>query len=148
MVCDALLHHIGAPVDLLHPVWIVSSEQLLAWTQNPTRVADLNNFEPFKCSIPEVDAKICNGIPQNEAGLLSHCTFSDFPFYTCVSDHPECKSLLLMVAFQYGCPKRIPTASDPNPEQAVPAGQQARLRCEFLLQFPDCSVAHTLPSTC
>lgn len=28
--------------------------------------------------------QICNGMPQNEKGLLSHCAFSDFPFYTCV----------------------------------------------------------------
>ena len=36
---------------------------------------------------PAVDPskKICNGIPQNEAGLLSHCAFPDFPFFTCVS---------------------------------------------------------------
>ena len=24
-------------------------------------------------------------MPQNEAGLLSHCDFPDFPFFTCVS---------------------------------------------------------------
>lgn len=28
--------------------------------------------------------KICNGIPQNEAGLVQLCPFNDFPFYTCV----------------------------------------------------------------
>lgn len=35
---------------------------------------------------PQVDAlnKICNGILQNGAGLLSHCAFPDFPFFTCV----------------------------------------------------------------
>jgi len=73
----------------MRSVWIVSSEQLLAWTQNPTPVADLDGFDPLKCSTPQVDAKICNGMPGNEAGLLSHCAFSDFPFYTCVSDHSE-----------------------------------------------------------
>jgi hypothetical protein len=29
---------------------------------------------------------ICNGILQNENGLLSHCAFGDFPFFTCMSD--------------------------------------------------------------
>lgn len=72
-------------VNPLYLVWIVSSEQLLAWTQNPTRVADLNDFAPLKCSTPQVDNKICNGMPDNEAGLLNHCAFPDFPFYTCVS---------------------------------------------------------------
>ena len=36
--------------------------------------------------------------------------------------------------FQYGCPAKIPTTSDPNPEQSVPAGQQPRFRCGF--SFP------------
>ena len=87
MVCGLSPRQARSPVDLLCLVWIVSSEQLLAWTQTPTRVADLGDFEPLKCSVPEIDAKICNGMPNNEAGLLSHCAFSDFPFYTCVSDH-------------------------------------------------------------
>ena len=43
----------------------------------------------LKCSTPQVDPskKICNGIPGNEAGLLSHCAFPDFPFFTCVRFH-------------------------------------------------------------
>lgn len=67
-------------------VWIVSSEQLLSWVQNPVPASQLNSLDAFKCSTPQVDAsqKICNGIPQNEEGLLDHCAFSDFPFYTCV----------------------------------------------------------------
>jgi hypothetical protein len=67
-------------------VWIVSNEQLLAWVQNPVPVSQLGSVDALKCSTPQVDAsqKICNGIPQNENGLLSHCAFSDFPFYTCV----------------------------------------------------------------
>ena len=86
MVCDPPPCQARIPDDAFCSVWIVSSEQLLAWTQNPTPVADLNGFAPLKCSTPEVDAKICNGMPNNEAGLLSHCVFPDFPFYTCVSD--------------------------------------------------------------
>jgi len=89
MVCDLSPHKTEAPVDPMRSVWIVSSEQLLAWTQNPTPVADLDGFDSLKCSTPQVDAKICNGMPENEAGLLSHCAFPDFPFYTCVSDHSE-----------------------------------------------------------
>jgi hypothetical protein len=65
-------------------VWIVSNEQLLAWVRNPVPLSQLNDFGPLKCSTPAVDQKICNGMPENEAGLLSHCAFSDFPFYTCV----------------------------------------------------------------
>ncbi|KAF7331700.1 Carbohydrate esterase family 4 [Mycena kentingensis (nom. inval.)] len=94
-------------------VWIVSTEQLLAWVQNPTPVASLNSFEPLQCTPPNVDSslKICNGMPAHEDGLLSHCAFPDFPFYTC-----------------YGCPQEAPTTSNPNPAQQVPDGQQARLR--------------------
>jgi hypothetical protein len=67
-------------------VWIVSNEQLLAWVQNPVPVSQLDSVSALKCSTPSVDAstKICNGIPQNENGLLSSCPFSDFPFFTCV----------------------------------------------------------------
>lgn len=84
-------------------VWIVSSEQLLAWVQNPTPISNLNDFGPLKCSTPAVDPsmKICNGIPQNEAGLVELCPFSDFPFYTC-----------------YGCPSDPPTPSNPSPAQS------------------------------
>ncbi|KAF8215626.1 hypothetical protein K438DRAFT_1798990 [Mycena galopus ATCC 62051] len=94
-------------------VWIVSNEQLLAWVQNPVTVANLDSVAALKCSTPQVDAsqKICNGIPGNEAGLLSHCDFSDFPFYTC-----------------YGCPETEPTTGTPNPPQQIPSGQQARFR--------------------
>jgi hypothetical protein len=68
-------------------VWIVSNEQLLAWMKSPTTIKDLGNFGPLKCSSPMVNAtqKICNGVPQNEVGLLQECTFADYPFYTCVS---------------------------------------------------------------
>lgn len=68
-------------------MWIVSNEQLLAWVRNPVPVSQLDSFSGLKCTTPAVDAslQICNGVPQNEAGLLDHCAFSDFPFYTCVS---------------------------------------------------------------
>ncbi|EGN93745.1 hypothetical protein SERLA73DRAFT_189512 [Serpula lacrymans var. lacrymans S7.3] len=94
-------------------VWIVSNEQLLAWVQNPVPVSQLSSVDALKCPTPSVDAskKICNGMPQNEAGLLSHCDFSDFPFYTC-----------------YGCPEVEVSPGNPNPPQQVPQGQQARYR--------------------
>ena len=68
-------------------VWIVSNEQLLAWMQNPVPISQLGNVDALKCSTPQVDTskQICNGIPQNENGLLDHCDFPDFPWYTCVS---------------------------------------------------------------
>ncbi|ETW86638.1 carbohydrate esterase family 4 protein [Heterobasidion irregulare TC 32-1] len=92
-------------------VWIVSSEQLLDWVQNPTPISQLDSFGSLKCSTPQVSDKICNGMPSNEAGLLSHCAFPDFPFYTC-----------------YGCPEIAPTVDNPNPAQQIPSGQQARVR--------------------
>ncbi|KAK7063548.1 family 4 carbohydrate esterase [Favolaschia claudopus] len=94
-------------------VWIVSNEQLLAWVQNPVPVSQLDSVAALKCSTPQIDAsmKICNGIPQNENGLLNLCSFSDFPFYTC-----------------YGCPESEPTVDNPNPAQQVPDGGQARSR--------------------
>jgi len=96
-------------------VWIVSTEQLLAWVRNPVPVSQLDSFEPLKCSTPDVSEKICNGMPANEEGLVGHCAFNDSPFYTC-----------------YGCPKEVPTVSNPNPEQDVKEGEQARFRCTIL----------------
>ncbi|KDR85820.1 hypothetical protein GALMADRAFT_132466 [Galerina marginata CBS 339.88] len=93
-------------------VWIVSNIQLLQWVQNPVPVSQLSSFAPLKCTSPQVDTsqKICNGIPQNENGLLSHCAFSDFPFYTC-----------------YGCPNVQPSPGNPNPPQDT-STSQARFR--------------------
>ncbi|VDC06726.1 unnamed protein product [Peniophora sp. CBMAI 1063] len=92
-------------------VWIVSTWQLLQWVMNPVPISQLDSFEPLKCSTPSVTDKICNGMPSNEDGLLEHCAFSDTPFWTC-----------------YGCPVESPTVKNPNPEQSVADGQQARFR--------------------
>ncbi|KAK2462850.1 hypothetical protein APHAL10511_005048 [Amanita phalloides] len=94
-------------------VWIVSTEQLLAWVKNPVPVSQLNQVSALGCSTPDVSPslQICNGIPQNENGLLERCDFSDFPFFTC-----------------YGCPQTPPTPSDPNPPQVSVSGQSARVR--------------------
>jgi len=98
---------------LIPAVWIVSNEQLLDWIRNPVPVSQLDQVASLKCTTPQVDAsmKICNGMPQNEEGLLSHCAFSDFPFYTC-----------------YGCPEIQPSPDNPNPPQQVPDGQSTRFR--------------------
>ncbi|KAF8999717.1 hypothetical protein BDZ89DRAFT_1027793 [Hymenopellis radicata] len=92
-------------------VWIVSTEQLLAWVRNPTPVGQLDNFDALRCSTPDVQENICNGMPERERGLLAHCPFSEFPFFTC-----------------YGCPETTPTPQNPNPKQVVLDGQQARFR--------------------
>ncbi|KAG9007781.1 hypothetical protein FRB94_001685 [Tulasnella sp. JGI-2019a] len=89
-------------------VWIITNYQLIQWMQNPTAIADLNNFAPFKCPVPQVSSAICDGIPANELGLVQQCPFSDFPFGTC-----------------YGCPTTPPTTADPNPQQATPTSGAA-----------------------
>ncbi|KAA1467878.1 hypothetical protein DENSPDRAFT_833028 [Dentipellis sp. KUC8613] len=98
-------------------VWIVSTEQLLAWVRNPVPVSQLGNLDALKCTTPQVSQNICNGMPDKEAGLLSHCTFSDFPWYTC-----------------YGCPVQQLSPSNPNPPQDTSNGQQTRYRLP-----PNCS---------
>ena len=147
MVCGPSPRHIGAPDEPLCLVWIVSSEQLLAWTQNPTRVADLNNFAPLKCSTPQVDAKICNGMPQNEAGLLSHCPFPDFPFYTCVSDHPECNRFLLTVTSSMDALRSSPLPPTPTLNSLFLLASNHVSAVGFSYAS-DCPAAHFSPSTC
>lgn len=66
-------------------VWIITNLQLLEWVRNPVPISQLNDFEPFKCPVPQVNAKICNGVPADELGLVQNCAFADFPFMTCVS---------------------------------------------------------------
>jgi hypothetical protein len=75
-------------------VWIVSTEQLLAWVQNPVPLSELDSFTPLKCSVPEINQSICDGIPDNEQGLPDLCDFPDFPFYTCVSLEGRFNSLV------------------------------------------------------
>jgi hypothetical protein len=87
-------------------VWIVNNRQLLDWVRNPVPVSQLNSIESFQCALPVVSEKICNGMPSNEAGLLSSCPFTEFPFFTC-----------------YGCPATPPTPADPNPSQPTVSGQ-------------------------
>ena len=58
---------------------------MLAWVMNPVPLSELDSFAPLKCSVPQANQSICDGIPANEQGLLNHCDFPDFPFFTCVS---------------------------------------------------------------
>jgi len=92
-------------------VWIVSTEQMLAWTQNPVPLSQLDSFEPLKCESPQISQHICDGIPNNEQGLLDLCDFSDFPFYTC-----------------YGCPSIEPTPDTPLPPVVPDANNKTRHR--------------------
>ncbi|TFK66176.1 hypothetical protein BDN72DRAFT_158724 [Pluteus cervinus] len=92
-------------------VWLVSNEQLLDWVRNPVPLSQLNNVASFKCSVPNIGRQICNGVPQNEDGLLAHCASETAPFYTC-----------------YGCPQSLPTPNDPNPPQLIVAGSSPRFR--------------------
>lgn len=92
-------------------VWIVSNEQLLDWVRNPVPASQMSSIPSFSCPETPYDpsARICNGVPGSQEGLLARCGFSDFPFFTC-----------------YGCPSVIPTPNDPNPAQD--AGAQTRFR--------------------
>jgi len=101
-------------------VWIISNEQLMAWVQNPTTIANLGNVDALKCSTPQVEQKICNGMPQNEDGLLSHCAFNDFPWFTC-----------------YGCPTIQPIPGNPNPPQVTDVPARFRLPANCSTPFWD-----------
>ncbi|KAF8515848.1 hypothetical protein BU17DRAFT_51255 [Hysterangium stoloniferum] len=92
-------------------VWIISTEQLLAWVQNPKPISQLDQVDALKCPTPQVNKNICNGIPSNEAGLLAHCAFTDFPWSTC-----------------YGCPTEQVSPANPNPPQQTTGGQALRFR--------------------
>lgn len=95
-------------------VWIVSNKQLLEWMRNPVPVSQLNDFAPLRCTTPAVpaDLKICNGIPQNQAGLTQQCPWTDWSSSSC-----------------YGCPATPPLPDNPVPPQVEPpAGQQLRFR--------------------
>ncbi|GAA5973519.1 hypothetical protein JCM11641_007095 [Rhodosporidiobolus odoratus] len=82
-------------------VWIVSNEQMLEWIKNPVPNSQIDQVEAFKCTTPDIDDHICNGMPANEQGLLNKCAFTDFPWTTC-----------------YYCPTTPPTPDDPVPAPA------------------------------
>ncbi|GAA5966175.1 hypothetical protein JCM3765_006074 [Sporobolomyces pararoseus] len=84
-------------------VWIVSNQQMMEWIRNPVKNSEISSVEALGCKTPDVpkDAKLCNGIPQNEAGLLNRCPFEDFPWQTC-----------------YYCPAVEPTPDNPVPPPA------------------------------
>ncbi|GAA5858698.1 hypothetical protein JCM8547_001429 [Rhodosporidiobolus lusitaniae] len=82
-------------------VWIVSNVQMLDWLKNPVPNSQIDQVEGLKCSTPDIDDKICNGMMPNEVGLLNKCPFENFPWTTC-----------------YYCPTTNPTPDDPVPSPA------------------------------
>jgi hypothetical protein len=52
-------------------VWLVSNQQMMQWLQNPVKNSEISKVEALGCREPDVpkDAKLCNGIPQNEVRL-------------------------------------------------------------------------------
>lgn len=115
-------------------VWIVTNLQLLEWVRNPVPISQLNDFAPLKCPVPQVNAQICDGIPANELGLVQSCSFSDFPFMTCVSAPrlSELRLPILTTLVQYGCPSVPPTPDEPNPDQAQPTDSSGlRIRSAY-----------------
>lgn len=57
--------------------------QLLDWMRDPVSNADIASSTALQCAVPDVpaDLKICNGIEQNEVGLLNQCPFAEFPWW-------------------------------------------------------------------
>lgn len=113
-VTDSTINMINAFLDWAQEqpnVWIVTNQQLLEWVRHPVPISQLESFDALKCNSPQVSDKICNGMPENQAGLMTKCEYEEYPFYTC-----------------YGCPKELPSPSNPNPEQRVADGQQPRFR--------------------
>jgi hypothetical protein len=65
-----------------HPQLNRTSLQMLGWLQNPVTNANIAQVDSLKCSTPDVTEKICNGMEQNEQGLLNKCSFEAFPWTT------------------------------------------------------------------
>ncbi|SCV73021.1 BQ2448_6946 [Microbotryum intermedium] len=103
-------------------VWFVTNQQLLAWMQDPQSNDQIAQSTALQCSTPAVDAtlKICNGVQQNEAGLLLQCPFTDFSWTTC-----------------YGCPVTPPTPQNPVPAQNTSLGVRAHLPTNCSTPFFD-----------
>lgn len=101
-------------------VWIISNAQLLEWSKHPVPLANLNSVTALGCSTPAITDKICNGMPQNQAGLLQNCPFPDFPFTTC-----------------YGCPTVAPTPGNPLPPQRGTSNLRHRLPANCSTPFWD-----------
>ncbi|GAA6011540.1 hypothetical protein JCM10207_002652 [Rhodosporidiobolus poonsookiae] len=83
-------------------VWIVSNVQMLEWMKNPVPNSQMGDVDAFKCTTPDIDDKICNGMPENEQGLLNKCNFESFPWTTC-----------------FYCPAEPPTPDNPVPSPAA-----------------------------
>lgn len=88
-------------------------------------VSQLDQVASLKCLTPLVDASIqvCNGIPQNEAGLIENCPFSDSPFDTCVCALPYSQNLtgiLITVQFSTDAQPTILHQQNPIPLRITP----------------------------
>ena len=115
--------HVGNATDLYNEffasiakpdVWFVTNQQLLQWMKNPVPNSQMVDQPYMKCNLPAVGKEICNGMDDTKTGsadkgVLETCNFVAGPWSTC-----------------YGCPKTVPTTSDPVPERVVAAGPGAR----------------------
>ncbi|KAI8353513.1 hypothetical protein B0O80DRAFT_69617 [Mortierella sp. GBAus27b] len=97
----------------LPDVWFVTNQQLLEWMKNPVAASQLGDQPYMKCTLPMVGKEICNGLDDTKSGadkvdktVIETCNFVSGPWSTC-----------------YGCPKSMPSPSDPVPERVVAAGQ-------------------------
>lgn len=94
---------------------------MLEWLKNPVPNSQIASVESLKCSTPDVTEKICNGMEENEQGLLNKCDFAEFPwttyfllrylffFYTPLTYLP-CRC--------YYCPIESPSPDSPVPPAA------------------------------
>lgn len=83
-------------------IWIVTNYQVLQWVQNPTRLSDLDNFEPFNCNV---------GYRQGSCTKPNQCRyqvgFDTYYMQTCTED----------------CPLHYPWVDHPG-------GEECSLNCE------------------
>ncbi|KAF9195644.1 hypothetical protein BGZ50_004042 [Haplosporangium sp. Z 11] len=105
-----LYHTFFENVSKQPDVWFVTNHQLLEWMKNPVPANQLADQPYMKCAMPVVGKEICNGIDDAKSGtidqgVLEVCNFNSGPWSTC-----------------YGCPKVMPSASNPVPERVVAAG--------------------------
>ncbi|KDE02386.1 hypothetical protein MVLG_07058 [Microbotryum lychnidis-dioicae p1A1 Lamole] len=109
-------------VQTFPDVWFVKNQQLLAWMRDPKSNNQIAQSPALQCSTPAVDAslKICNGLAQNEAGLLLQCPFTEFSWTNC-----------------YGCPVTPPTPQNPVPAQNTTLGVRAHLPTNCSTPFFD-----------
>ncbi|KAK3824847.1 MAG: hypothetical protein J3Q66DRAFT_380032 [Benniella sp.] len=92
-------------------VWFFTNQQLIEWMKNPVPASQLADQPYMNCTLPAIGKEICNGLDDMKSGttdksVLETCSFVEGPWSTC-----------------YGCPKSMPSPSDPVPERVVATGQ-------------------------